>query len=136
MKRHLWLWLSLMLCVIKNPMGILISRPLVLSGEMRFLFICNQGENRSRTAKELFDGMGQDARYAALYNDKHALSDRLLQWADLIVVFEEGQLDELKRRFPEAAIHKRLVNLGIDDIYPYGNPELQALILKKMDDLA
>lgn len=73
---------------------------------MNILFICNQNENRSKTAEELFkDNPMHTAKSAGLYNEKPVTTD-LIEWANPIFVFERAQKDEIMRRFPGYAIKK------------------------------
>jgi hypothetical protein len=65
---------------------------------MKILCICNQGENRSRTAAKILLDRGYEARHDGFYKDK--FNDELkkrevfcvdnLTWADKIIVFEEN----------------------------------------------
>jgi predicted protein tyrosine phosphatase len=83
------------------------------------LFICNQGQNRSRTASELFGGV-----YIGLYNEKNLLTKELLEEAEIVYVFEEEQREKIAKRFPEQYVKKQIINLNIPDIYNYNQPEL------------
>jgi predicted protein tyrosine phosphatase len=101
---------------------------------MNVLFVCNQGRHRSRTAAELFRGR-YATRYAGLYNDR-PVTERELAWADLVVVMEEFQRTELSERFPKAYLKKRIISLGIPDIYSYNQPELVEVLKRRMGELA
>ncbi|MBA3046412.1 MAG: hypothetical protein FP824_09405 [Euryarchaeota archaeon] len=48
----------------------------------KLLFVCNQGENRSRTSKEIFEKMGYETRAAGIYSDAQPLTRELLEWAE------------------------------------------------------
>ena len=63
---------------------------------MKVLFICNQNENRSKTAEELFKGR-IETKSAGLYNEK-PVSEKQLSWADLVVVMEDEQRTEISKR--------------------------------------
>jgi predicted protein tyrosine phosphatase len=89
---------------------------------MNILFICNQGENKSKTAAELFSGrFNTDA--AGLYSDTPVTESQLAQ-TDVIVVMEERHRRQIGRRFPTLYLQKRILVLGIPDVYRYGQPEL------------
>ena len=60
---------------------------------MNVLFICNQNENRSKTAEDLFKGKFK-TKSAGLYNEK-PLTEKQLSWANLVVVMEDGQRTEI-----------------------------------------
>ena len=92
------------------------------------LFVCNQNENRSKTAEELVLG----SRSAGLYSDKNTLSREHMEWADVIVVFEARQVAEVKKRFPQLAFEKRIFNLDVKDIYDYGDKRLEEEVRGKL----
>ena len=89
---------------------------------MNVLFICNQNQNRSKTAEEVFKGKFQ-TKSAGLYNDK-PVTEKQLSWADVVVVMEDSQRSEIAKRFPNEYMKKRILSLGIPDIYHYNQPEL------------
>lgn len=60
---------------------------------MKVLFVCNQGRNRSRTAAQVFQSI-YETRAAGLYSEP-PVSAQDLAWADVIVVMEEHQREEL-----------------------------------------
>jgi predicted protein tyrosine phosphatase len=100
---------------------------------MNILFICNQGKNRSKTAAEVLSGRFTTAS-AGLYGDAPVTETQLDQ-ADLIVVMEEKHREEIARRFPALYLQKRILVLGILDIYRYGQPELVRLLKAEMSGL-
>ncbi|MBW2991538.1 phosphotyrosine protein phosphatase [Candidatus Woesearchaeota archaeon] len=100
---------------------------------MKVLFICNQNENRSRTAEEVFGGWFETMS-AGLYNEK-PVSEQQMNWADIIVVMEESQRKELANRFPKQYLQKRILSLDIPDIYYFNQPELVEELKKKMNGL-
>ena len=97
---------------------------------MKVLFICNQNLNRSKTAEEIFKDKFE-TRSAGLYA-QNPVSESELAWADLIVVMTDEQRSELAKRFPKQYMKKRIINLNIPDQYRYDQPELKALLEKKM----
>jgi predicted protein tyrosine phosphatase len=97
---------------------------------MNILFVCNQNQDRSRTAEELFPG----ARSAGLYNDKPVTEEALL-WADVIFVMEEGQRKEIGNRFPAQYLKKRILSLDIPDKYHYRQRELVDVLNKRVPEL-
>lgn len=100
---------------------------------MKALFICNQNQNRSRKAKEIFSSLFE-TRSAGLYNE-NPVSESDLEWADIIIVMEELQRTELSRRFPKQYIKKQIFCLEIPDIYDYNQTELDNILKQKMDEL-
>ena len=95
------------------------------------LFICNQNENRSRTAEELVPG----SRSAGLYSEISPVTRELVEWTDIIVVFEQKQVEEVKKRFPKLAFEKRIFNLDVKDVYNYGDSELARVIKGKLEGI-
>ena len=101
---------------------------------MKVLFICNQNENRSRTAEELFKDTFE-TRSAGLYNE-NPLTEKQLSWADVVVVMEDGQRSEIGKRFPKLYMQKRILSLDIPDVYHYNQPELVNTLKSKIIHLA
>jgi len=100
---------------------------------MKLLFICNQNENRSKTAEELFKDRFE-TKSAGLYNKK-PVTEKQLSWADKIIVMEDEQRSEIAKRFPKQYIKKQIISLNISDIYNYNNPELIKIIKSRFDSL-
>ena len=100
---------------------------------MNVLFICNQGKNRSKTAAQLLSERFQTAS-AGLYSDTPVTETQLAE-ADVIVVMEEGHRREMAERFPRVYLQKRILVLGIPDIYRHGQPELLGLLKGTMSRL-
>lgn len=97
---------------------------------MKVLFICNQNENRSKTAEKLFKGRFQ-TKSAGLYNEK-PVTTKQLSWADVVVVMENAQRTEIAKRFPKQYMQKRIISLEIPDVYHYNQPELVDLLKAKI----
>jgi len=100
---------------------------------MNVLFVCNQCQNRSKTAQELFSEKFATMA-AGLYNE-HPLCQKQLDWADTVIVMEDEQRDEIAHRFPKEYMQKRILNLDIPDIYKFKQPELITVLEMKMKDL-
>lgn len=99
---------------------------------MNVLFICNLNRNRSKTAEEIFADT-YETRSAGLYNDT-PVTAKQIEWADLVIVMEEFQRQELSTRFPKECIRKRILCLGIPDLYLYMTPELVRLLKARMKE--
>jgi predicted protein tyrosine phosphatase len=97
---------------------------------MKLLFICNQNQNRSKTAEELFKNK-HETMSAGLYNQK-PLTKEELTWADLIIVMEETQRTEISKRFPKQYLQKKILNLDIPDTYAYNQEQLIQELKQKM----
>lgn len=100
---------------------------------MKVLFVCNQNENRSRTAEELFKGRFV-TKSAGLYNKK-PITKKELFWADLVIVMEDEQRTEISKRFPKEYLSKRILSLNIPDIYSYNQEKLIYELKSKVDAL-
>ena len=100
---------------------------------MRVLFICNQNQNRSKTAEELFKDRFQ-TKSAGLYNEK-PVTEKQISWADIIIVMEYSQRSEIAKRFPKHYIQKHIISLDIPDTYHYNQPELVEVLKNKMNEL-
>ena len=99
---------------------------------MKVLFICNQNENRSKTAEELFKGKFK-TKSAGLFNKK-PVTEKELDWAEIIIVMEDFQRSEITKRFPKHYIKKRILSLNIPDIYNYKQPELVNILKSRMNE--
>jgi predicted protein tyrosine phosphatase len=99
----------------------------------KLLFVCNQGENRSRTASHMFSSY-YDVKHAGIFNKSRPLTREMLEWADMIFVFEERHIAELKKRFPGIVASKKVINLEIPDHFPYGDTYLKELIKEKVGE--
>ncbi len=100
---------------------------------MNVLFICNQSQNRSKTAEELFRSRFE-TKSAGLYNDD-PVTNQQLRWADTIIVMEDAQRTEIAKRFPHVYLQKRILCLGIPDIYRCNQRELVGALRTKMSEL-
>jgi predicted protein tyrosine phosphatase len=100
---------------------------------MNILFICNQGKNRSKTAAEVFSRRFTTAS-AGLYSDTPVSETQLAQ-ADVILVMEDRHRMEIAERFPQVYLQKRILVLGIPDIYRYGQSELVQVLKVRMSEL-
>ena len=59
----------------------------------------------------------------------------VLEWADLVVVMEDEQRIELGKRFLELYMRKKILSLGVPDIFSRDDPELKSLLKEKMEML-
>lgn len=98
---------------------------------MNVLFICNQNENRSKTAEEIFKSRFE-TKSAGLFN-KTPVTEKQLSWADVVVVMDESHRSEISKRFPKLYLQKRIVCLDVPDVFRHGQPELVSLLNEKMD---
>lgn len=98
---------------------------------MKILFICNQNENRSKTAEFLFKG-AHETKSAGLFNEK-PVTKKQIKWADIIIVMEENQRKELANRFPQEYLTKQILCLNIPDMYSFDQPELKKELKNRLN---
>jgi len=65
---------------------------------MKVLFVCNLGENRSRTAAHMFKDK-YETKYAGVLDN--LVTKEQMEWADVVVVMEEHQKRRLRAMFPD-----------------------------------
>ena len=99
---------------------------------MNILFICNQNENRSKTAEEIFKERF-NTRSAGIYNTK-PVTEKELSWADIVIVMENAQRTEISNRFPRQYMQRQIISLDIPDVYHYNQPELIQILKSKIDE--
>ena len=101
--------------------------------KIKILFVCNQGENRSKTAKELFSKK-YETKSAGIYaiEEENMLTKELLEWADIIIVMEESHRRWISHEFPKQYMMKKILCLDIPDIYQYNQPELIDVLKMKV----
>jgi predicted protein tyrosine phosphatase len=88
------------------------------------LFICSKNQWRSPTAELMFKGHQLHNARSAGTSEKARikLSQKLLDWADVVFVMEYKHRDLVKQRF---VLNKQpLVVLNIPDDYHFNDPEL------------
>ncbi len=97
------------------------------------LFVCARNRLRSPTAETIFSGLpGLEVSSAGTAPDAECvLSSDLIEWADLLLVMERRQKTIVQSRFATAQSGKRVVVLGIPDLYEYMQPELVELLNRK-----
>jgi predicted protein tyrosine phosphatase len=97
---------------------------------MKVLFICNQNQNRSKTAEQLFKKKF-DTKSAGLYNE-NPVKAKDIEWADIVLVMEDAQRKELSVRFPKLYLKKQIISLDIPDTYYYNQPSLIQVLNEKV----
>ena len=100
------------------------------------LFVCTANRDRSRTAEDLYQ---RDPRYRVLSAGVAPFATvpvtrELLLWANRIFVMNEREdrhHTAIKMRFP--GIDRDIIDLNVADRWPRGDPELVALIKKRLE---
>jgi predicted protein tyrosine phosphatase len=101
------------------------------------LFVCGANKLRSPTAEQVF------SRYPNIETDSAGLnaeadqrvSPEQIEWADTIFVMEKSMRAKLAKQFRKHLNGKRVVCLDIADKYTFMQPELVALLEKKVGPL-
>lgn len=98
------------------------------------LFVCSRNRLRSPTAEQVFATWpGVETASAGTDHDADVvLTPELVRWAELIFVMQPMHRDKLRRRFREALTGQRIVCLNIPDEFTLLQPELVALLKRKV----
>lgn len=97
---------------------------------MNILFVCSRNKWRSRTAETVY----KNDQY---FNVKSAgtepsarikVSEKLVEWSDLIFAMEKKHKQRLVDNFPLLAADKQIIVLDIPDEYQYMDSELIEII--------
>lgn len=103
----------------------------------KVLCVCSAGMLRSPTAANvLYKEYGYNTRSAGCVSEFALipLDEVLIAWADEIVCMEDSHAHAVQAMAQEVIgvdpAKLKIINLGIPDIYSWGDPELQKLILK------
>lgn len=98
----------------------------------RLLFVCTANLNRSPTAAELFrDSPQHEAKSAGVHPAAATrLTRQAVEWADKVFVMEDWHARKVEELAPGADVEV----LGIPDVYPRGDPQLQELLRKKLSE--
>ncbi|BFI97233.1 MAG: low molecular weight protein tyrosine phosphatase family protein [Rhodanobacter sp.] len=104
---------------------------------LRVLFVCSRNRLRSPTAEAVFGGVaGVETDSAGLAPDAQTVLDAAqVDWAELIVVMERRHKARLAEKFGALLKGKRVVCVDIPDRYGYMQPELVALLERKVGPL-
>ncbi|WP_175731102.1 low molecular weight protein tyrosine phosphatase family protein [Burkholderia ambifaria] len=103
----------------------------------RALFNCSRNRLRSPTAEAVFAAWpGVETDSAGLAPDADTqVSIEQLEWAEIVFVMEPAHKAKLTARFGARLKHKKIVCLDIPDRYAYMQPELIALLERKVGPL-
>ncbi|MEO8377310.1 MAG: phosphotyrosine protein phosphatase [Candidatus Sumerlaeota bacterium] len=101
---------------------------------MNLLFVCSKNRKRSPTAEAVFSGKdGIESIGAGINPDSPTpLTGDLIEWADIVMVMENGHRRRVMDRFEGLLKSKKLIVLGIPDHYEYMDDKLVALLERKV----
>lgn len=102
--------------------------------KIKLLFICGMNQWRSPTAECIYQNDPRcDVRSAGVRPQaRRRVSQKDLEWADIIFCMEEKHKDRLGSQFPLSS-YSRIVVLGVSDEYKYMDPELVELLKNHVD---
>jgi predicted protein tyrosine phosphatase len=103
--------------------------------KVHLLFVCSGAKDRSPTATALFNHSTKYiAKSAETYADSvKSISQRLLDWADIVFVMSEGtnrHLTYLKKNFNVKG--KLIYDLHVRDMYFRNDPRLRKLLEQRI----
>lgn len=100
----------------------------------RVLFVCSQNRLRSPTAEQVFSAYPQlDVASAGTNRDaENPLTPDLIAWADIVFVMEKTHRNKIREKFRAQLRDARLICLDIPDDYDYMDPDLVALLRRKV----
>ena len=103
----------------------------------RALFVCSQNRLRSPTAEAVFSRLEGLECLSAGTDDKAnvPLDPELIEWADTIYVMETSHRNRISKKFRRYLAGKRIVVLNIPDEYEFMQPELVAVLERKVGPL-
>ena len=104
---------------------------------MRLLFLCSRNQWRSPTAEKVYQNDPRvEVRSAGLSASARCrVSEKLLRWADRVMVMEHAHKRRLGEQFPEVVSDLRIDVLDIPDDYAFMNPELVTMIRERVEPL-
>lgn len=97
------------------------------------LFVCTANLQRSKTGEDIFSDKYNTRSAGVLCSDTQlttAINKDLLEWADVVFVFEKDHVLYLKENFPH--LDKKVVNLQVPDMYPYKDKELIKILKERV----
>jgi predicted protein tyrosine phosphatase len=97
---------------------------------IRALFICHYNRKRSATAERVFaKDPSLDVLSAGTSDEAMVqVNQRMLEWADIVFVMDNEQVEALGKLFPDHPRLEHVVCLHIADDYHFLDPQLVAIL--------
>ena len=104
---------------------------------IRLLFLCSRNQWRSPTAERIYQNDPRvEVRSAGVSaSARRKVTEKLLRWADLVLVMEHEHKRRVCDVFPEIANALRVEVLDIADEHEFMDPELVMLIRERVEPL-
>jgi predicted protein tyrosine phosphatase len=104
---------------------------------MNLLFICSRNKRRSLTAETIYKNSNDHTVRSAGTEESARIqvSEKMLQWADVIFVMEKRHKQRLTQRFEQILPGKEVIILDIPDEYEYMNEELAEMLKDAVNNL-
>lgn len=104
---------------------------------MKLLFLCSRNHWRSPTAEAIYqnDPRVQVRSAGTSSSARIRVSEKLLQWADLICVMEHTHKRRLREQFADLYTDLDIEVLDISDDYEFMDPTLMELIRERVEPL-
>lgn len=101
----------------------------------RILFVCTQNKVRSLTAEHLYrvrpDLVVKSCGTATFA--KNQLTEELMNWAEVVFVFDDSHLEAIAKRFGKGGLGKPVICLGLPDVFTYKSDALVVKLTTKLD---
>jgi predicted protein tyrosine phosphatase len=97
---------------------------------MNLLFVCSRNQWRSPTAEAIFKN-SQEHQAKSAGTEATArikITEKLINWADIIFVMEKKHKDRIEQRFASIIDEKEIIILDIPDEYQFMDEELVDLL--------
>ncbi len=103
----------------------------------KILFICARNQWRSPTAEAVYrdDPRLQVASAGLSASARRRVTEKLLRWADLVLVMEHAHHQRLREAFGEVLQEVRVEVLDIPDDFQFMEPALIDLIRERVEPL-
>jgi protein-tyrosine phosphatase len=100
----------------------------------KILVVCGRNKRRSRTAEHIFKNDSRfQIRSAGLSSQSEVqISEKLINWADIIFVMDNGQRNRINNQYRSLDIPK-IENLDISDDYEYLDSVLIDMLTKRIN---
>lgn len=104
---------------------------------IHLLFLCSRNQWRSPTAEAIYQNDPRvEVRSAGVSaSARRRVTEKLLRWADLVLVMEQEHKQRLREQLPNAVRGLRIEVLDIPDEFSFMAPELVELLRERVEPL-